>query len=217
MVALTVILFIFAGYFAFNAFVIYKVDLTELKDESMVVQSTFLNQQSTQAEEITEATELSDYDKRVLELEQELKEVKMGDNTDTDENEVNAFLEEFDSAIDYDVSAFDTYKAKQNYIRNKLEGYFTEDGFKNSPYYEYCNTDEIITQEVSGKTIEYKLKIANHSMDFLRTYLKQGKEKIQYNVFVEIECEQNDEFLLLTVDKTDEGYKISKYKEIGVE
>lgn len=216
MVALTVVLFIFAGYFAFNAFVIYKVDLTGLKDESMVVQSTILNQQSTQAEEITEATELSDYDKRILELEQELKEVKMGDNTGTDENEVNAFLKEFDSAIDYDVSAFDTYKEKQNYIRNKLEGYFTEDGFKNSPYYEYCTADEIITQEVSGKTIEYKLKIANHSMNFLRTYLKQDKEKSKYNVFVEIECEQNDEYLLLTVDKTDEGYKISNYKEIGV-
>lgn len=217
MIALTVILFIFAAYFAFNAFVKYRVDLTELNDEGTVVQSTSLNQQSTQAEEVTEETELSAYDKRLAELEQELRELRMSNSTYTEENEINAFLKEFDSAVDYDVSAFDTYKAKQNYIRNKLEKYFTEDGFKNSPYYEYCTADEIITQEVSGKTIEYKLKVANHSMDFSRTYLKQDKEKSRYDVFVEVECEQNDKFLLLTVGETDEGYKISNYKEIGVE
>lgn len=58
---------------------------------------------------------------------------------------VDIYLREYAAACNYNVDGIKSFSEKQTYIKNKLSKYFTDDAFKKTEYFNYCNMDESVT------------------------------------------------------------------------
>ena len=194
-------------YFFISAF-FADSDIKRLKSETVIANAEY--------EQISESKAfLSEEDKRYFELKKELEQAK-SQTTEGIKAELDSFLKEYDTAIDYELGNISSYSGKQNYIKERVSPFFTETAFKQAGYENIVTKPE--TQDVTNyqkQKVKLDTKINNSNLNIVRTYYQSAKPdsgvvilKIsdEYHpdnyVFQKLKIEkQNDKYIIVNFEK----------------
>lgn len=195
-------------YFIISAF-IADSEIKRLKSETVIANAEY--------EQISDSkTVFTEDDKRYFELKKELEQAK-SQTTESVKAEIDSFLKEYDSAIDYELGKINSYSGKQSYIKERVSPFFTSTAFKQAGY------ENIVTKPETQDATNYKKQkvkletiINDSNLNIVRTYYQSAKPGSGV-VILKISDEYapgNYVYQKLKIEKQDDKYIIVNFEKL---
>lgn len=193
------------AYFSIQAIITYKDNMSLEKEITTI--------KSEQQSGIIETKDVDEDSKTISSLKEEIDlKQKESEEYRNSREEIQYFLDKYDTAMNVNLVDYSKFADKQRHIKSTLSPLFTDEAWKDTPYYEMCNKEEIM---ITSDGIKKIVNLAGERKDITRAYYK-NIEKDSADIILKINnvSDKCTEYQIIKVKKHDDNWIISSYSEL---